>query len=155
MVIGNLAQGGAGGSGANGGDGLGGGIMAGLVGQASTVSLTVSGSAVAANVAAGGSGGANANGGNGDGGGLDLASGTDCLQYSRIVGNLAVGGIAGSGGTPGEGIGGGLYIASLAVADGWIRSSLPTWRRRAMTIYSGPSVPRAEAERGEGESPIL
>jgi hypothetical protein len=102
VLVGNLAQGGAGGTGGNGGMAMGGGIAN------TATTLVVSGTALMANQAIGGAGGEGSDGGEGAGGSL-FNAGTATLTGITITGNKAVGGAAGSGGLAGLGIGGGVY----------------------------------------------
>ena len=121
-LIGNLAQGGAGGSGSG---GAGGTATGGAIDNDADSTLSLSGGLLSLNAAddgKGGKGGSSGTGGDGLGGaiynagpydqyGESLPGATLSLTSAIVLGNLAQGGDTANGGTGGQGIGGGLYLA--------------------------------------------
>ncbi len=135
--MGNLAQGGEGGSGEGSGtDGTGGIGAGGAVYNDAFSTLDLSSSLLSLNTALGGAGGpggssgAGGDGGDGLGGAIYNAGPTSgpagslpaaalALFDTLIMGNLAQGGDAGTGdsdGSSGQGVGGGLYLSSSGTA---------------------------------------
>ena len=120
LFLDNLAQGGAGGSGATGGVGAGGAVangggfgelvVAAIGAGPDNSSLTLDHSTLLLNVAQGGVGGVGGDGGNGLGGGAyNDAATTLALTKDLVTLNRADGGHGRHGGADGDGIGGGFY----------------------------------------------